>query len=61
MNFGIIILNESISKMENYATRIQIALLFILRLKMSIRILEMMLKKDLMKSIDHYEEVKIRK
>ena len=65
MNFGLIILNQSISKMKNYATWIQIASLFILRLKMFIRIFQMMLKKDLihqiMKSISHFHEVKIRK
>ena len=33
MNFGIIILNQSIKTMQNYATCIQIVLLFILKLK----------------------------
>ena len=33
MNFGIIILNQSIETMQNYATCIQIVLLFTLKLK----------------------------
>ena len=47
MSFGIIILNQSINTMQNYATWIQIALSFILKLKMFIKTLEMMFKKDL--------------
>ena len=45
MNFGRIILNQSIKTMQNYATCIQISLLFILKLKIFIKILQMMLKK----------------
>ena len=65
MNFGMITLNQSISKIQNYATWIQIALLFVVRLKISKGTLQMMLKKDLihqmMKSIDSYQEVKMKK
>ena len=39
MNFGMIILNQSISKMKNYVTWIQTALVFILQLKMFMEIL----------------------
>ena len=46
MNFSIIILNQSINKMQNYGTWIQIALSFILRLKMFMKTSQMMLKKD---------------
>ena len=46
MNFSIIILNQSINKMKNYGTWIQIALSFILRLKMFMKTSQMMLKKD---------------
>ena len=40
MNFGVIILNQSISKIQNYSTWIKIALLFILKLKMFMRTLQ---------------------
>ena len=64
-NFGIIMLNHSINKMQNYAAWIQIVLSFILKPKTFIKTLQMMLKKDLihqiMKSIDHYQKVKIKK
>ena len=62
MNFGMIILNQSISKMQNYATWIKMAIInmnnkFILKLKMFMKILQIMLKIDLihqiMKSTDH--------
>ena len=39
MNFGMIILNQSISKMKSYVTWIQTALVFILQLKMFMEIL----------------------
>ena len=56
MNLGMIVLNQSIKTMQNYVTWIQKALLFILKLKMFMSILQMMLKKGLihhvMKSID---------
>ena len=45
MNFGMIILNQSISKMQNYITQILTALIFILKLKMFLKILLMILKK----------------
>ena len=59
MNIGMIILKQNISTMRNYATWIQIAFIdrYMLRLKMLTKILQMMLKKDLihqiMKLIDH--------
>ena len=40
MNFGIIILNQSIKTMHNYATWILTALLFILKLKIFMKILQ---------------------
>ena len=56
MNLGMIVLNQRIKTMQNYVTWIQKALLFILKLKMFMSILQMMLKKGLihhvMKSID---------
>ena len=59
MSFGMIILNRSIATKQNDATRIKITFSYILRLKMIIKTLQMMLKKDLinqiMKSIDHYQ------
>ena len=59
-----IILNQSINMIENYASWIQIALSFVLKLKMFIRALKMMLRKDLihqiMKSIDRCECEKIK-
>ena len=64
-DFGMIILNQSIRTMQNYATRIQTVLSLTLKQKMSIKILLMMLKKDLihqtMKSIDHYLKEGIKK
>ena len=54
MSFGIIILNESISIVQNYAIWIQIALSFMLKLK---NVLQTMLEKSLIhqivKPIDH--------
>ena len=65
MNSGMIILNESIETKQNYATWIETTSLFILKLKLFIKILEMILKKDLihqiMKSTDHYLQEKIKK
>ena len=62
MNFSMIILNQSI---QNYAVRIQAVLLLILRQKISMKILQMMLKKDLihqiMTSTDHYLQERIKK
>ena len=46
MNYGTIILNQSIKTMQNYVTRMQIALLLILKLKIFTMISLMMLKKD---------------
>ena len=64
MNFDMIILNQSIKTMQNYATWIQTALLFILKLKISIKILQIMLNKDLihqiMKSLDYYLQESIK-
>ena len=65
MNFGMVILNQSINTVQRYATWIQIVLLFILRLKMFIKAFQMMLENDLihqiMKSIDHCLQQKIKK
>ena len=47
MNLVMTILNQSINIMQMYATSIQIPLSFILKLKMFIKTLQMMLKKDL--------------
>ena len=56
MSFGMIILNQS---MQNSTICIQTALLYIIKLKMFIKILQMMLKKDLIHQIiqlkDHYQ------
>ena len=55
-SFGMIILNQS---MQNSTICIQTALLYIIKLKMFIKILQMMLKKDLIHQIiqlkDHYQ------
>ena len=51
MSFGMIILNENINKMQNYATWILIVLSLILKLEMFMKILLMMLKKDLIHQI----------
>ena len=65
MNFGMIIFNQSIRKMQNYATWIQTVLLLILKQKTSIKILLTMVTNDLihqiMKSIDHYLNERIKK
>ena len=56
INFGMTTLNQSIKTMQNYATWVQTALLFILKLKIFMKILQMILKKDLiqtMNAIDH--------
>ena len=62
MNFGMIKLNKSMSKIQNYVTWIQAALLFIFKLKIFVKILQMMLKKYLMhqivKLIDYCLQVK---
>ena len=56
MSFGMIILNQS---MQNSTICIQTALLYIIKLKMFIKTLQMMLKKDLIHQIiqltDHYQ------
>ena len=49
--FGKIILNQSNSKIQNYAIWIQIVLSFTLSLKMFTMTLQMMLKKDLIHQI----------
>ena len=60
-----IILNQSIKTMQNSATWIQTALLFILKLNMFKKILQMVLKKNLihqiMNATDHYLQEKIKK
>ena len=66
MNFSIIILNQSINKMKDYGTWIQIALSFILRLKMFMKTSQMMLKKDdlihqIMQSREHCLQEKKQK
>ena len=65
MSFSMIILNQNINKMQNYAIWIQIALSIILKLKIFIKTLQIMLKKDLIdqtvKSIDYYQKVKTKK
>ena len=43
--FSMVVLNQSIKLMLDHATSIQIALLFILKLKMFLMILQMILKK----------------
>ena len=62
MNLSKIMLGQSVKMMQNYVTWIQRALLFILRLKIFMKILKMMLKKDLMhetmKMIDHRLQVR---
>ena len=44
MNFSMIMLNQNIKTMLSYATWIQIVLLFILKLKIFTKVLQMMLK-----------------
>ena len=65
MNFGIIILNQGIRIMQNYAICIQVGLLLILKQKISMKISQMIFEKDMihqiMKSIDHYLQEKIKK
>ena len=51
MNFGMIILNQSIGTMQNYATWIQIASLLVLKLSIFMKILQIMLKNDLIHQI----------
>ena len=55
-----IISNQSIRTMQNYVAWIQAALLFILKLKMFMKTLKVMLKKDL-KSTDHLLRERIKK
>ena len=45
MNFGMIILNQSIRKMQSYVKLTEVTLLFKLKQKMFIKIFQMMLKK----------------
>ena len=65
MTFGMIILNQCIRTMQNYATWIQAALLFIIKLKMFMKTLQMMLKKDLIhqiiKSTDYCLQERIKR
>ena len=65
-----IILKQSVKTIQNYATWIQIALLFILKVGMFMKMLQKMLKKDLihefmnsipLKSIDDYLQEKRKK
>ena len=62
MNLSKIMLGQSVKMMQNYVTWIQRALLFILRLKIFMKILKMIMKKDLMhetlKMIDHRLQVR---
>ena len=51
MNFGMIILNQNIKTMQKYVIWILTALLIILNLKIFIKILQMMLKKDMIHQI----------
>ena len=64
MNFGVIILNESIKSVQNYVKRTQIVSLLILKLKIFIKILLlMMLKNGLIHQhiakmiVDHFQEI----
>ena len=63
--FGMIILSQSIRTIQNFATWIQKASFFILKLKIFMKILQMMLKKDMIhqiiKSIDHYLKENMKK
>ena len=65
MNFDMIILNQNISKMQNYVTWIQIVVLLISKLKISMKILLTMLKNDLihqiMKLLDYCLQEKTKK
>ena len=67
MNFGMIILDQIIRAMQKYTTQIQTALLFILKLKLIMKTLQIMLKKDLIHQImikmiiDLYQLVKTKK
>ena len=47
-----IILNQSIIRIQNYATWIQIALVFRLKLRMFMKTLQMMLRKDLIHEVN---------
>ena len=53
MSFGMIISNQNIKTMQDYATRIQIILSLILKLKIVLEILQMILEKYLV--ISNYE------
>ena len=65
MSFGVIMLNQNMNTMQNYVIWTQIALLFALKLKMFMKILHVILKKDLvhqiMKSIGPLPEGKSTK
>ena len=65
MSFGVIMLNQNMNTMQNYVIWTQIALLFVLKLKMFMKILHVIFKKDLvhqiMKLIGHYQKVKVQK
>ena len=67
MNFGMIILDQIIRAMQKYTTQIQTALLFILKLKLIMKTLQIMLKIDLIHQImikmiiDLYQLVKTKK
>ena len=51
MNFGMIILNQNIKTMQNYVICILTDSSFILKLKIFIKILQKMLKKDMIHQI----------
>ena len=62
MSVNMIIFNQNINAMQNYASWTQITLLCVLRLKMFMKTLRMMLKKDLIyqtiESRCHYWQAK---
>ena len=62
MRFGMTIFNQNIDTLQNYATRIQITLLFTSKLKMFMKTLPIILEKALKHQViswkDHYSRVK---
>ena len=63
MNFVMLILNQNIKTMQNLVTWILTALLFILKRKIFMKMLQMMLKKkmihQIMTLIDHFQQKRI--
>ena len=57
MNFGMIILNQSIKTKKNYVTLILTALLFILKLTIFTKILLMILKNVQFKTDSFYKDI----